>query len=80
MSGECIYFYNLTTLILIKLTDTGSQQFCTDQCGNTTYHVDRTGSCEIMEAKLCQPAAAPDPVSFDGIDQCGDHTGVNTIG
>ena len=80
MSWECIYFYDLTTLILIELTDTGSQQFCTDQSGNTTYHVDRTRSCEIMEAKLCQPAAAPDPVAGDGVDDQADGGGVAAVG
>lgn len=33
-----------------------------------------------MEAKLCQPAAAPDPVAGDGVDDQADGGGVAAVG
>ena len=37
----------------------------------------RTG--KIMEAELAQPAAAPDPVAGNGIDQRADYQAVNAV-
>ena len=33
-----------------------------------------------MEPELCQPAAAPDPVGLNGIDQQADHAGIHAVG
>ena len=33
-----------------------------------------------MEAEACQPAAAPDPVGLNGVNQRGDHTGIDAVG
>ncbi len=32
-----------------------------------------------MESHLREPASAPDPVSFDRIDDCGDYSGIDTV-
>ena len=42
--------------------------------------MDGAGAREIVETDLRQPAAAPDPVGFNGIDQRGDDTGIDTVG
>ena len=52
MSRKCVNLNNLTGFILGKLTDTRSKDFRTDQCRDTTNHMNCTGTCEIMEAKL----------------------------
>ena len=80
MSGECVYLCYFACLILYKLTDTGTKHCCTDQSGNTADHVDAVGTCEIVEADLGKPAAAPCPVCFDRINDCGNDSGVHTVG
>ena len=65
---------------LSNLPIRGPKHCCTDQSGNTADHVDAAGTCEIMEADLGKPAAAPGPVCFDRINHCGNDTGVNTVG
>ena len=52
MSRECMYLCYLTALILCKFANAGSQNCCTNQCTDTTYHMNCTGTCEIMETKL----------------------------
>ena len=32
-----------------------------------------------MESHLREPASAPDPVSFDRINDCGDYSGIDTV-
>ena len=44
-------------------SDTRSEDDGTDQCSNTTNHVNGTGTCEIMKSHLADKAAAPDPVT-----------------
>ncbi|GFI51506.1 hypothetical protein IMSAGC020_02720 [Lachnospiraceae bacterium] len=80
VSRKCIYFQNFSARIPGKFSDTGTKNFCTDQCGNTAYHMNRTGAGKIMEAKLRKPSSSPDPVCFDRIDQRRNNTGINTIG
>ena len=38
------------------------------------------GARKIMEARLREPAASPDPVGLDGIDQSGNNRRVDTVG
>ena len=51
----------------------------TDQCAEAAYHMDGTGTCEIMEAHLREPAAAPDPVCFNRINNGRNDAGINTV-
>ena len=80
MSGERVYPCNLAVFIFYKFSNTGSKDFRANQSAETAHHVDGTGACEIMEAKLGEPAAAPDPVRFNRIHQCGNDAGVYTVG
>ena len=43
-------------------------------------HMDRAGAGVVMEAELTEPAAAPDPVGLDGIDDEAYHGGVDAVG
>ena len=56
--------------VFIKLADTGSDHLGTDECAQTADHVNAGGTSEINEAHLSQPAAAPDPVSLDRVNNC----------
>ena len=38
-----------------------------------------SGTCEIMEAHFGQPAAAPNPVTADGIYQSADQNAINAV-
>ena len=80
VARESIDLYDLAGCILFELADARAEQLCADERGKTAYHVDGAGACKIMEAELRKPAAAPDPVCFDGVYQSGDNTGVNAVG
>ena len=79
MSWECTNL-DASILLLLELTNTWSKDCCTDQGTNTTNHVDTVGTGEIVEAHLRQPAAAPCPVCFNRIYDCGDYCGIYTVG
>ena len=66
--------------VLVILADAGTQEGGADGGAHTAHHMDRGGTGEIMEAQLAQPAAAPDPVAGDGIDESGDAEGVDAVG
>ena len=68
MTGESIDFCNLSVLVSLELTDTGSEHPCTDESADTTNHVDTVGTSVIVESPLCEETAAPGPVSLDRID------------
>ena len=71
---------NCTSLaILSVLADTGTEDCSTDKGGNAADHVYRRGACEVVEAKLCEPAAAPDPVTGDRIDDRRNNHRVNAV-
>ena len=48
--------------------------------GEAAHEVDCGGTGEIVEAQLAQPAAAPDPVARDGVDDQADGCRVNAVG
>ena len=52
MPRKCVNFCNLSILIFCELSNTRSKDSSTNQCGDTTYHMNCTGTCEIMETKL----------------------------
>ena len=66
--------------ILVVLANSWPKQRCTDQSADAADHVYTGGSGEVMEAELGEPAAAPDPVSGDRIDQERDHNGIDAVG
>ena len=53
MSRKGVNFCNLSGFVFCKLTDTRSKHCSTNDCGDTTNHMDCTGTGEIMESKLC---------------------------
>ena len=57
----------------------GPRMLGADQSGNTADHMYRRGACEIMEAKLCEPAAAPDPVTGNRVNNRRDNHRVNAV-
>ena len=65
--------------VLGVLTDTGTEDGCTDQSGNAADHMYRRGACEIVEAKLCEPAAAPDPVTGNRVNDRRNNHRVNAV-
>ena len=65
--------------VLGVLADTGTEDSRADQSGNAADHMYRRGACEIMEAKLCEPAAAPDPVTGNRVDDCRNNHRVNAV-
>ena len=50
-----------------------------DEGADTADHVDAGGTGEIMEAQILEPAAAPDPVTGNRVDQEADEDRVDTI-
>ena len=66
--------------VLAVFADAGTEHPGTQAGGNTAHKVDRRGTGEIMEAQLSQPAAAPDPVAGNGIDDQADGGGVAAVG
>ena len=79
MTGDSLYLYDLAVLVLNELADTGTKELCADESGDTADHVDSAGTCKIVEAHLSQPAAAPDPVSLNGIDKSGDNARIDAV-
>ena len=66
--------------VLFVLADAGAQDGRADAGADAADHVDRSGTGKVMEAQLAQPAAAPDPVAGDGIDEGGDAERVDAVG
>src|SRR5699024_9397596 len=66
--------------VLVVLADPGAQHPGA-QHGDDAAHVVHCGRAgEIVEPKARQPAAAPDPVAGDGVDQQRNGGGVDTVG
>ena len=66
--------------VFIVFANTGSQQPGADTGAHAAYHVHGGGTCEIVEAYLGQPAAAPDPVAGNGVDEQTDQNAVYAVG
>ena len=60
-------------------SNTGSKHLGADAGGHAAYHMDCGASCEIMKAQSGKPAAAPDPVTGDGIYHEGDQCTVCAV-
>ena len=79
MTGECVDLDHLAVFITLIFSETGSEHRRADQRRDTADHVDRAGTCVVMEPELTQPAAAPDPVRFDRVDEQRDNARVDTV-
>ena len=66
--------------VLSVLADAGPEDLRADQRAHAADHMHGRGTGEIMESHFRQPAAAPDPVAADRIDEQGDRCGVNAVG
>ena len=66
--------------LVVVLADPGSQDGRADAGAHAAHHVYRRGPREVMEPKPAQPAAAPDPVAGDRVDESGDAEGVEAVG
>ena len=71
---------DLAVFVLFEFADTCAEDLCADQSRDTADHVNRTGAGKIVEAELTEPAAAPDPVRLNGIDDGGDNAGIDAVG
>ncbi len=49
--------------IFVIFSNTRSEDFGTDKCADTADHMYSCGTGKIVESHLCEPAAAPDPVT-----------------
>ena len=65
--------------VLSELADTRTDHLCTNEGAQTADHVDTCGTSEVNEAHLSQPAAAPDPVSLDRVNDRADNAGVDAV-
>ena len=65
--------------VLVILANAGPQDFGADQSAQAAHHVHRGGTGEIVEAQLRKPAAAPNPVAGNGVDDQGDGRRVDTV-
>ncbi len=80
MTGERIHADNLAALVLGELADARPNHLCANQRAQTADHVNRARTGVVMEAELRQPAAAPDPVRLDGVNQRGNDGGIHAVG
>ena len=79
MAWKCIDLYNLSALVLLKLTDSWPQHPCSDKRADSTDHMDAVGTRVIMEAPLCQETTAPGPVRLNRVDHRGNDGRIDTI-
>ena len=54
--------------VLVILANAGPQDLAPMQSAQAAHHVHRGGTGEIVEAQLRKPAAAPNPVAGNGVD------------
>ena len=80
VAGNGVDLCYLAALVLNILADTGSEEGSAHKCSDTADHVNGAGACIIVEAELRKPAAAPDPMGLDGIDEKGNNRGINAVG
>ena len=65
---------------LVVFADAGAEHPGAQAGRDAADEVNCGGAGKIMEAELCQPAAAPDPVAGDGVDDQADGGGVAAVG
>ena len=80
MTGDGIYLGHFAFLVADIFAETGTDENCTDQSGDTADGVNRSGTCEIMEAQLYEPALrVPYPSGFDGVYKQRNYSRINTV-
>ena len=79
MSGERVDLDDLALLVFHKLADAGPEHPRADERAQAADHMDARRTRKVMETDLRKPAATPDPVSLNGVDQRGDDCGINTV-
>ncbi len=65
--------------VLVVLADTGAQHPGAQHGGDAAHEMHGGGTGEIMEAQLGQPAAAPDPVTGDGVNDQADGCRIQAV-
>ena len=80
MAREGIYLRDLTALVAAKFAHPGPKNLGANQGADAAHHMDGAGAGKIVEAHLGQPAAAPNPVRLNGVDQCRDHSRIDAVG
>ena len=66
--------------VLVVFAQSGAEDGGADTGTDATTHGDRRGAGKVGEAKITEPAAAPDPVAGDGIDEGRNAEGIDTVG
>ena len=66
--------------VLAVLADARPQERGAEAGRHAADEVDRSRAGEVMEAELREPAAAPDPVTRDRVDDQADHRRVEHVG
>ena len=74
MTGNSVY-----RAVRIVLANTCANHLRADEGSNAADHMYCCGTGKIMEAQLRQPAAAPNPVAADRINNSTDNQAVNAI-
>ena len=80
MTGEGIDLCDLAVGVFVELADTRAENLRADESGDTADHMNGAGTGEVMKSETAQPAAAPDPVRFNGVDQRGNYAGIYAVG
>ena len=59
--------------------DSRTEYHCAGKGDGTAAGVNDCRTCEVVEAELAEPAAAPGPVAFDRVDDCRNKDGNQDI-
>ena len=78
--GQTVAGNSVDSSVFIVFADTGPQQPGADAGTDAAYHMHRGGTGKIVKAHLGQPAAAPDPVAGNRVDDQADEDAVNAVG
>ena len=79
VSRNRVDFDHVPPLIPDILSNSGAEEDGSHQSRNPAYHVNGAGTGVVMESLPEKPAAAPNPVRLNGVDNQGDDCGVKTV-
>jgi hypothetical protein len=65
--------------ILIESSETWTEHPSSDEGRDAAHRVDDRGAGEVVKTEARQPAATPDPVADDGVDESRDEEGVGQV-
>ena len=63
--------------VFVVFTNTWAKNSSTNKSDDTAKTVNRCGTCKVMEAQVCKPAAAPCPVTSNRVYKTTDDSTVN---